>query len=74
MGVTVSPEHASWESAVGRLLRWEVRTRRSFDVALTLRSLTRAAPNGPWRVVFPLLLVARRGYLRALRQPAGGPG
>ena len=48
------------------------------DVVLTLRSLTRAAPNGPWRVVFPLLLVAqrwyRRRYVRALRQPAGEPG
>lgn len=39
-------------------------------VALTIRSLTRAAPHGPWRLVFPVLLVAqrffRRRYLRAL--------
>ncbi len=45
------------------------------DVLLTLRSLTRAAPSGRWRVVFPLLLVAqrwyRRRYVRALRQTVG---
>jgi uncharacterized protein (UPF0548 family) len=39
-------------------------------VSLTLRSLTRSAP-GPWRPVFPALLVAqrwyRRRYLRVLR-------
>jgi len=39
-------------------------------VALTLRSLTRPAPDGPWRPAFPLLLLAqrhfRRRYLRAL--------
>ncbi|MDQ1041287.1 uncharacterized protein (UPF0548 family) [Streptomyces sp. V3I8] len=39
-------------------------------VRLTLRSLTRAAPAGPWRRLFPLLLLAqryaRRRYLRAL--------
>jgi uncharacterized protein (UPF0548 family) len=39
-------------------------------VSLTLRSLTRPAPQGPWRVLFPALLVAqryfRRRYLRAL--------
>ncbi|KAA0921551.1 DUF1990 family protein [Streptomyces apricus] len=39
-------------------------------VRLTLRSLTRAAPAGPWRLLFPLLLPAqwytRRRYLRAL--------
>jgi len=38
-------------------------------VSLTLRSLTRA-PRGPWRVMFPIALVAqrfyRRRYLRAL--------
>ncbi|MFF3482884.1 DUF1990 family protein [Streptomyces sp. NPDC002701] len=42
-------------------------------VRLTLRSLTRAAPSGPWRRLFPLLLlaqrVARRRYLRALVRP-----
>ncbi|MFD7701531.1 DUF1990 family protein [Streptomyces caelestis] len=40
-------------------------------VLLTLRSLTRAAPRGPWRPLFPVLLLAqlhvRRRYLRALR-------
>ncbi|WP_405162898.1 DUF1990 domain-containing protein [Nocardia sp. NBC_01499] len=40
-------------------------------VFLTLRSLTRPAPAGPWRVMFPLLLVAqrffRRRYLRVMR-------
>jgi uncharacterized protein (UPF0548 family) len=40
-------------------------------VLLTLRSLTRAAPAGPWRPLFPVLLLAQlhvRGrYLRALR-------
>ncbi|MGY0496913.1 DUF1990 family protein [Nocardia sp. FBN12] len=39
-------------------------------VSLTLRSLTRPAPTGSWRFVFPILLVAqrfyRRRYLRAL--------
>ncbi|WP_078314960.1 DUF1990 domain-containing protein [Mycobacterium sp. D16Q16] len=39
-------------------------------VFLTLRSLTRAAPSGFWRGVFPILLMAqrvfRRRYLRAL--------
>ncbi|WP_369640676.1 DUF1990 family protein, partial [Nocardia sp. JMUB6875] len=40
------------------------------SIQLTLRSLTRPAPNGLWRTAFPLLLVAqrfyRRRYLRAL--------
>lgn len=40
-------------------------------VLLTLRSLTRAAPAGRWRLLFPLLLLLQRGvrarYLRALR-------
>ncbi len=40
-------------------------------VLLTLRSLTRAAPAGPWRLLFPVLLLAQLGvrarYLRALR-------
>ncbi|MFD6400047.1 DUF1990 family protein [Nocardia sp. NPDC060249] len=39
-------------------------------VSLTLRSLTRPAPAGVWRLLFPVLLVAqrfyRRRYLRAL--------
>lgn len=39
-------------------------------VYLTLRSLTRPAPNGPWRALFPALLIAQRlyrhRYLRAL--------
>ncbi|MFJ4845196.1 MULTISPECIES: DUF1990 family protein [unclassified Streptomyces] len=39
-------------------------------VALTIRSLTRAAPDGPWRPLFPVLLVAQRffrlRYRRAL--------
>ncbi|MDT0397490.1 MULTISPECIES: DUF1990 family protein [Streptomyces] len=42
-------------------------------VLLTLRSLTRAAPAGPWRPLFPVLLLAqlhvRSRYLRALRDP-----
>jgi uncharacterized protein (UPF0548 family) len=41
------------------------------QVRLTIRSLTRAAPQKPWRLMYPLLLVAqqiaRRRYLRALR-------
>jgi uncharacterized protein (UPF0548 family) len=36
-------------------------------VLLTLRSLTRAAP-GPWRLVFPVLLVAQRWYRRRYRR------
>lgn len=39
-------------------------------VFLTLRSLTRPAPEGPWRPLFPVLLIAqrffRRRYLQAL--------
>jgi uncharacterized protein (UPF0548 family) len=39
-------------------------------VRLTLRSLTRPAPHGPWRQAFPFLLLAqwfyRRRYLRAM--------
>jgi len=45
------------------------------DVVLTLRSLTRPAPDGPWRPLFPALLLAqrvyRRRYVRALRRPPG---
>ncbi|MGO4533811.1 DUF1990 family protein [Leifsonia sp. 2MCAF36] len=45
--------------------------RRNDEVRLTVRSLTRAAPQQPWRALFPLLLiaqrVAKRRYLRALR-------
>ncbi|AIY00161.1 hypothetical protein ART_0562 [Arthrobacter sp. PAMC 25486] len=40
------------------------------EVHLTIRSLTRAAPQQPWRALFPLLMitqkVVRRRYLRAL--------
>ena len=40
------------------------------EVHLTIRSLTRAAPQGLWRVLYPALriaqLEARRRYLRAL--------
>jgi len=43
------------------------------NVSLTLRSLTRAG-RGPWRALFPAILVAqrvyRRRYLRALSGPA----
>ncbi len=43
-------------------------------ISLTVRSLTRRAPQQPWRLLFPLLLVAqrvaKRRYLRALRPPA----
>ena len=45
--------------------------RNGDDVVLTIRSLTRPAPEQPWRALFPLLrvaqLVARRRHLRALR-------
>ncbi|MGW0859564.1 DUF1990 family protein [Streptomyces sp. NPDC002690] len=41
------------------------------QVTLTLRSLTAPAPTGPWRPLFPLLLLAqgffRHRYRRALR-------
>lgn len=41
------------------------------QVLLTIRSLTRAAAQQPWRALFPILLLAqlvvRRRYLRALR-------
>lgn len=40
-------------------------------IRLTVRSLTRPAPQQPWRLLYPLLLIAqrvtRRRYLRALR-------
>jgi uncharacterized protein (UPF0548 family) len=40
------------------------------EVNLTIRSLTRAASNQPWRGLYPILLIAqriaRRRYLRAL--------
>ncbi|WP_417220452.1 DUF1990 family protein [Arthrobacter sp.] len=45
--------------------------RQDDTVHLTVRSLTRAAAEQPWRALFPFLLVAqrvvRRRYLRALR-------
>lgn len=41
------------------------------EVHLTVRSLTRPAPQQPWRAAYPLLriaqVIARRRYLRALR-------
>lgn len=41
------------------------------EIQLTVRSLTRAAPQQPWRALFPALLlvqrIVRRRYLRALR-------
>lgn len=41
------------------------------EVRLTVRSLTRPAPQQPWRALYPLLrvaqLIARRRYLKALR-------
>ena len=44
--------------------------REGEDVILTIRSLTRPAPQQPWRALHPLLRiaqrVARRRYLRAL--------
>lgn len=48
-----------------------VHRRADGTVELTLRSLTKPAPAGLWRAVFPILLVAQRfyrqRYLRALR-------
>ena len=45
--------------------------RHGDEVHLTIRSLTRAASRQPWRLLFPLILVAQRiiqrRYLRALR-------
>jgi uncharacterized protein (UPF0548 family) len=45
--------------------------RQGDEVRLTVRSLTRPAPQQPWRAIYPLLLVAqrivRRRYLRSLR-------
>ncbi|MFC5928669.1 DUF1990 family protein [Cryobacterium melibiosiphilum] len=44
--------------------------RHEDEVRLTVRSLTRAAPQQPWRALYPLLRVAqrvaRRRYLRSL--------
>ncbi|GAA4155226.1 DUF1990 domain-containing protein [Gryllotalpicola daejeonensis] len=45
--------------------------RSAAGIRLIVRSLTRPAPSGAWRVLFPLLLIAQtiahRRYLRALR-------
>ncbi|MGP6171423.1 DUF1990 family protein [Microbacterium sp. A196] len=45
--------------------------RNGDEVRLTVRSLTRPAPQQPWRMMYPLLrvaqLVARGRYLRALK-------
>lgn len=45
--------------------------RDSEEVHLTVRSLTRPAPQQPWHTAYPLLriaqVIARRRYLRALR-------
>ena len=45
--------------------------RHGEEVRLTVRSLTRAAPQQPWRMLYPALRIAqrivRRRYLRALR-------
>jgi uncharacterized protein (UPF0548 family) len=45
--------------------------RQGEKVLLTVRSLTRAAPQQPWRLLYPVLRIAqqivRRRYLRALR-------
>lgn len=45
--------------------------RRGDEVFLTIRSLTRAAPQQPWKLLFPVLLVVqrivKRRYLRALK-------
>ncbi|MEU1617553.1 DUF1990 domain-containing protein [Streptomyces sp. NPDC005722] len=43
-------------------------------VALTIRSLTRAAPNGPWRLLFPVLLVAQRFFRRRYRRALTAAG
>lgn len=44
--------------------------RHGEEVRLTVRSLTRAAPQQPWRALYPLLRIvqqiARRRYLRSL--------
>lgn len=44
--------------------------RHGDEVRLTVRSLTRAAPQQPWRAVYPLLRIVqqivRRRYLRSL--------
>ena len=48
--------------------------RHGDEVRMTVRSLTRPAPEQPWRALHPLLrlaqVVARRRYLRALRSGA----
>ena len=45
--------------------------RRGGEVRITVRSLTRAAPQQPWRALYPLLKIAqrvsRRRYLLSLR-------
>ena len=63
MGVTVSPDQASGEAAVGRLLRWGVKTRSGFDVVPDAGAGTRVEPGGDYR------LVASIGP-RRVREPA----
>jgi uncharacterized protein (UPF0548 family) len=45
--------------------------RHDHEIRLTVRSLTRAAPQQPWRGLYPLLRIAQRvargRYLRSLR-------
>ncbi|HYI33989.1 MAG TPA: DUF1990 family protein [Glaciibacter sp.] len=45
--------------------------RQGEEVRLTIRSLTRAAPQQPWRILYPVLRTTQRfvrwRYLRALR-------
>lgn len=46
-------------------------SRHGEEVRLTVRSLTRAAPQQPWRILYPLLRIVQRitrgRYLRSLR-------
>jgi uncharacterized protein (UPF0548 family) len=56
----------AWTRASREVLRWGVKTASGF-----VRSLTRAAPQQPWRALYPVPMlmqrVAKRRYLRALR-------
>lgn len=78
-----SPDASSWPATGPRYRRSETSAtvghgeealivhRHGDEVRLTIRSLTRAAPQQPWRALYPLLVVAqrivRRRYLCALR-------
>ncbi|MDJ0337691.1 hypothetical protein [Cryobacterium sp. PH31-O1] len=68
-----NPGLVAWPSSARDYRRFDVTevVGHGDAVRLTVRSLTRAAPQQPWRDLYPLLmvaqLIARKRYLRSLR-------